>query len=291
MNLKEDRLEANGLAHHVITWEPDEASRGTFVLCHGFLDLAWSWNAVAERLRSAGYRAIAFDWRGHGESEWIGAGGYYHFADYLLDLDELLPQLAPEPVHLVGHSMGGTACAMFAGLRPERLRSLALVEGLGPVSHPLDAAVDKARRWLRDVAQIRTGSIRVMKSVDEALARMRVQNPDLPDELGRFLASKGTRPGPGGEGLVWRFDPLHRTTSPTLFRPEVFLQFADAITAPTLLVAAERGYRPPDEAERAARIPHAEWVEIGGGVGHMVHWMAPAELSEALLDHVRSGER
>jgi len=279
---RQTRVVANGIDHHVITW--GEPERGTVVLCHGFLDLGWSWDAVARQLAAEGLRAIAFDWRGHGESGWVGPGGYYHFPDYLMDLEELLPQLVgDERVHLVGHSMGGTACSMYAGLRSERLRSLTLIEGIGPPGHGPEIVPDRVEAWLRTVGKLRARTApRVMASVDEALKRMRVQNTDLPDELGRFLAEKGTRDAEGGEGRTWSFDPLHQTRSPMPFQKEMYLAFLDRITVPTLLVGARNGFRIPDEAERASHIADVRTVELGE-VGHMIHWMAPAPLANTLL--------
>ena len=39
-------------------------------------------------------RVIAPDLRGHGDSDWIGAGGYYHFLDYVADLDQVIARCA-----------------------------------------------------------------------------------------------------------------------------------------------------------------------------------------------------
>ena len=147
----ERQVLANGLWHHVVEWP---ANGPTVLLAHGFLDLAWSWKRVAERLQTAGYRCIAWDWRGHGETEHIGAGGYYHFADYALDLDALWEPLTQRrdredaPVHLVGHSMGGSAVAMYASARPDRMETLALVEGLGPPDQPIDRSAEHLRIFL-----------------------------------------------------------------------------------------------------------------------------------------------
>ncbi len=276
----ESRVVANGIEHHVIAWEGGD--RGTIVLCHGFLDIAWSWDAVARRLAAAGFRAVAFDWRGHGESGWVGAGGYYHFPDYVLDLDELLPRLATGRVHLVGHSMGGTACSMYAGTTTERLRTLTLIEGIGPVGHGPELVPDRFGAFLRTVRGVRDEPARVLRDLDEAVARMRVQNPELGDELGRFLAARSTRPAPGGHGLVFGFDPLHRTRSPMPFSVEAYGAFLRRIDVPVLVVGASRGFRVPDEAERVALLRDGRTVEVEG-VGHMVHWFAPDALAAALV--------
>jgi pimeloyl-ACP methyl ester carboxylesterase len=283
----ESRIVANRLGHHVITW--DGGSRDTVVLCHGLLDMAWSWDPVARRLAARGWRAVAFDWRGHGESDWIGGGGYYHFPDYVLDLDELVPQIASGPTHLVGHSMGGTACSMYAGLRSDVLSSLTLVEGLGPQGHPVASAPDKYQAWLRTVHKTRRRSPKALRSVQHALERMRIANPDLPDELGLFLASKATRPSEDGEGLHWRFDPLHRTTSPMPFRPDLFAHFTSRIDVPTLAVFGEHGYRVEDESQRLQALPRVQKQEVPA-VGHMVHWFAPETLATAIAEHATAAQ-
>ncbi len=274
----EQTLTANGLRHHVIRWGDRPID---VVLCHGFLDIAWSFDAVARELVDRGHGVASFDWRGHGQSEWVGAGGYYHFPDYVLDLDELLPQLTDEAVHLVGHSMGGSVSVMYAAARPERLRSLSLVEGIGPPEMEPRNPTKRLRAWLDGVARVRGKSPRPIENTEQALRRMRVQNPELGDELGAFLVSHCTRPVEGG--IQWTFDPMHKTWSPRPFQAEVFCQFLDSISTPTLVVAGERGMRLPDEKERMAHIEGHRFVEIAD-VGHMIHWFEPQTLAAELAD-------
>lgn len=272
----EERITANGLSHHVIRWGDRPVD---VVFCHGFLDVGWSFDAVARDLVAAGHGVAAFDWRGHGQSEWTGAGGYYHFPDYALDLDELLPQLSDRPVHLVGHSMGGSVCVMYAAARPEKLHSLSLIEGLGPPEmEPRDPAT-RLRAWLDGVAKVRSKTPRPMEDEQVALKRMRVQNPDLPDELGLFLVSKSTKAVDGG--IEWTFDPLHKTWSPRPFQADAFGKLLEAISTPTLVVAGERGFRIQDEQERMTKIQRHRFVEIPD-VGHMIHWFEPGALAVEL---------
>ena len=279
----ERKLTANGIVHHVIRWGDRPVD---VVFCHGFLDIGWSFDAVARDLVAAGYGVASFDWRGHGQTEWTGAGGYYHFPDYVLDLDELLPQLSDQPVHLVGHSMGGSACVMYAAARPENLRSLTLIEGLGPPEMEPRDPVTRLRAWLEGVARVRSKTLKPMEGERTILKRMRVQNPELTDELGLFLASKSTKAVDGG--VQWTFDPLHKTWSPRPFQADAFGKLLEAIAAPTLIVAGERGLRLKDEEERMAKIKHHRFVEIPD-VGHMIHWFEPralaSELARFFADH------
>lgn len=124
-----------------------------------------------------------------------------------------------------------------------------------------------------------------MRSLAEAAERLRAQTSELPDERAFFLAEKATKPAPGGRGLVWRFDPLHRTTSPTPFDATVFSRFLSRIAVPTSVVSGSRGFRTRDHAARVAALPRAHEAEIAD-VGHMIHWLRPEELASAILEHV-----
>src|SRR5260370_32799828 len=97
---------AAGVGDRVVEWgEGDHV----VVLIHGFLDHAWGWARTVEAgLQHPSLRVVAPDMRGHGDSDWIGAGGYYHFVDYLADLHALVEQLGGARLSLVGHSMGGS---------------------------------------------------------------------------------------------------------------------------------------------------------------------------------------
>src|SRR5512135_1117342 len=107
-------VEANGLRHHLLTW--DGGGRTTLLCLHGFLDLSWGFAPVAPALAEAGYHVVAPDLRGHGDTEWVGRGGYYHFMDYLHDVADLADAVARDDLVVVGHSMGGSIAALLAGV-------------------------------------------------------------------------------------------------------------------------------------------------------------------------------
>lgn len=279
MRIHESRVIANGLGHHVIEWAPNGPAPDATVLClHGFLDVGWSFRQVAERLVARGHRVVAFDWRGHGESDWIGAGGYYHFMDYVADLADLVEILVPGPLHLVGHSMGGTVASLYAGAFPDRVDRLVLLEGLGPPA-PREEPPARTAAWVEAVRRVRERPPRVFPSLEAALERMRVQNPELPDDLGMELAARSTRRVAGG--YVWSFDPLHRTRGPYPFRVEHFVAHLRAIAAPTLCIEGETGMRTEDQETRQAALPRAKRIVLPG-VGHMMHLFAPDPVSEAI---------
>jgi pimeloyl-ACP methyl ester carboxylesterase len=292
---------ATGLSYHVLEW--GDPAGEPLVLIHGFLDLAWGWDQVARRLATR-FRVIAPDLRGHGDSDWIGAGGYYHFFDYVADVDDLLGRIG-RPVALVGHSMGGSVASYAAGTRPERVRRLALLEGPGPpdLGGQTDALPQRTARWIDAWRAARLAPRKpekAMASLDDAAARLCKHDPMLDPALARELAAHGTRPVPrsagpsehgtelaaSGGGIAWKHDPLHATAGPYPYRLDVAHAFWGRVACPVLVVdAAESRLRLPDDelARRRAAFADARHVVLPRA-GHMMQRHVPGELADLLGD-------
>ncbi len=104
----------------------------TVVLVHGWIEDHRFWAPVARRLVEAGFRVVAIDQRGHGDSD-RGTAPYRPetLAD---DVRTWVEDLDLHDIVLAGHSMGGLASMAFAIEHPElateRLRGLVLVATL-----------------------------------------------------------------------------------------------------------------------------------------------------------------
>jgi pimeloyl-ACP methyl ester carboxylesterase len=292
------RLVANDLEHHVLEWAPATSlERGaeaalsvrTVVLVHGFMDAGGTWDRVAPALAAEGLRVLAPDMRGFGEGARSGRGSYYHFVDYVFDLADIVDVLSPgEPVAVVGHSMGGTIATLFAGTFPERVARLAILEGVGPPDNPWEMGPTRMRGWIDQVraSRARGDKGRPTFSRDEALRRLVANHPAVPLEvLEDRLPHLASEAGDGR--LSWRFDPLHRTTSPMPFFAKLFVEFAKKVSCPVLFVSGgPLGYHPPDEDERLAAFARCTRAELPDA-GHMLHWTRPEALAPLLVDHLR----
>jgi pimeloyl-ACP methyl ester carboxylesterase len=268
-----------GLTYRVLEWGPASAET-TVVLVHGFLDLAWTWEDVAARLAKR-YHVIAPDLRGHGDSDWLGRGGYYHFFDYVPDLDGVIERCARKRLAVVGHSMGGSVSSYWCGARPERASRLALVEGLGPPEASLPIP-ERTTKWIDAWAEARASAPRVMPHVDDAAARLRKFDPLLSEDSARRLVAHGTDVVTGG--VQWKHDPLHLTAGPYLYRKDVAAQFWSKIACPVLCVdGADSRLRIPD-AEAAARMASFKDArrEVIAKAGHAVQRHQPERLCELL---------
>jgi esterase len=104
------------------------------VLLHGMRSDRSTWADVAPDLAAAGYRVIAPDMRGHGESPRTAT---YSFEEMREDVREFADGLGLDRFVLGGHSMGGTVTTLFAERYPGRLRGLIVVD-----APPPDGSVD-----------------------------------------------------------------------------------------------------------------------------------------------------
>lgn len=109
-------------------WLPEGQPAGTVALVHGFAEHSGRYGHLADLLCSMNFSFATFDLRGHGQSD----GKRAHvdrFEDYLLDIDsflEQLPEHLPQPVWLLGHSLGGLIATRYVQSRNNRVAGLIL---------------------------------------------------------------------------------------------------------------------------------------------------------------------
>jgi pimeloyl-ACP methyl ester carboxylesterase len=106
---------------------------GTVVLVHGFASnhaVNWVNTQWVKVLNRAGYRVVALDNRGHGQSEKLYDPAAYHAAIMAQDVVHLLDELDLGKAHVMGYSMGARITAHMALYHPQRMQS-ALLGGLG----------------------------------------------------------------------------------------------------------------------------------------------------------------
>lgn len=277
MNPRSRFVTANRLRHHLLEW--GDGSR-TVLLLHGFLEHAHAWNLVGPALAQRGFHVWALDWRGHGDSEWVGAGGYYHFADYVADLAFLVRHLGGSAA-LVGHSMGASAAMLYAGTEPDRVTALALIDALGPpdASGP-ELVPQRYATWIEQLGRSAEREPRPM-TLEDAKGRLRERFPRFSPNVARLMAEHGTRARSGFR--VWKFDPLHQTTAPVPYSRAQALAFCARVTSPALYVeGGDSALRldPEDARERLAAL-RAERVVVPDSAHHP-HLERPEFLTETL---------
>ncbi len=178
-------------------------------ITHGWLDVSATFQPLVEPLLER-WQVLLPDWRGFGYSEWPQDG--YWFYDYVADLEGVLDHYSPqEPVLLVGHSMCAQVAALYAGLRPQRVRKLVCLDGIGLPDAPLQRAPARVRKWLDQVRE--PLPVKSYDSFEQLGGRVRRQHPQLSEEQALFVARCwGQQDGRGRIRLC--ADPKHTPRRP-----------------------------------------------------------------------------
>jgi pimeloyl-ACP methyl ester carboxylesterase len=276
-------VDARGLSIHCLEW--GEPAGEPIVLVHGFLDLAYSWNAFVDRFQRRLPQPrwiIAPDCRGHGDSGWVGAGGYYHFPDYVFDLDCVIQAIAAQRITLIGHSMGGTISFLYTGAFPERIGKLVLIEGVGPAGMSFSEAPLRMAAWISELHHRGRNHFREYISLQAGASQLQQTNPRLTERAALDLARAGMKQNAAGKWL-WKFDPLHRTAAPQPFYTDQAIEFLRRIQCPVLIVDGAQSHQRQrsDKEQRYEAIARHERIVISDA-GHMVHQDNPQALADEI---------
>jgi pimeloyl-ACP methyl ester carboxylesterase len=272
------RLDVRGLGLVVRELSPESQHEHTPIVClHGWLDNGGAFIPVADGHPG---RWLALDQRGFGQSDHLGPGAYYHFADLLTDLDGLVRKLGGR-VHLVGHSMGGTVASMYAAVRPENVDRLVVIEGLGAIEWGEPSLVKRIRVHL-DALRRPPRPVH-LKSKEEAVQRLLKRHSGLSQNHAELLVETGT--STTERGLRWSFDPLHMVQGPYPFREQWYLEFLKAIEAPTLVLWGEESWYPNNVRQQRVQLIQNVCVKTLPG-GHMLPYDDPVLLGKHIAEHL-----
>ncbi len=124
-----------------------EAGEGPLVvLLHGFPEFWWSWRHQIPALAEAGFRVVAVDLRGYGQSDAPPSWRDYRMELLAADIAGLIEALGEERAFVAGHDWGAAVAWMVATLHPERVQRLAILN----VPHP-DTMLRTLRRSPRQL--------------------------------------------------------------------------------------------------------------------------------------------
>jgi len=264
------------------------------LLLHGWLDTSSSFSRLAPLLQSAPAQTFSYDARGHGDSDWVGAGGFYHFSEYIADLDAALDALGlalpaadgtvAAPVRLVGHSMGASVALLYAAVRPARVAHLSLLDGLPMLVKPSEVP-GRLVEYLDDLKSMPRNR-RAVNSIEHGAERLRKTSPFLQAEASLLLAQAGISPDPAQENrLAWKWDPWLRAHSPLPFTEEMLGEILPLIRAPALLIRAGNTWL-PEEAElreRLAKLSAPLDIQTIPDTSHHLHIESAGQVSRAIL--------
>ncbi|MGW7072352.1 alpha/beta fold hydrolase [Streptomyces sp. NPDC054855] len=237
-------------------------SRPPLVLLHGGGQTRHAWGRTGPRLAALGWRVIAPDLRGHGNSGW-SADGDYDLSLFAQDVRALVAEIGGRPV-LVGASLGGLSALLAAGEAPRAaVRALVLVD----VAHRPDP------RGFRRIVQFMRAAPEGFSSVEEAVAAVGAHLPQRPRPVGRPGLRNNLRRQ--GDRWIWHWDPRMLDSFEGRMDPpgmaERLLSAGRHAGVPLLLVRGQvSDVVREDIAEQFCdQVPGARRVEVAGA-GHMV---------------------
>ena len=284
MRHTESRLEflpVRGLRYAVRHWGPADAPPVFFL--HGWMDSSPTFQFLVEALQEE-WHVIAPDWRGYGDTEWLGRP--YWFPDYYGDLDALLQHHSPDrAARLVGHSMGANIAAVYASARPQRVAQVAMLDFLGLMATEPKDAPKQLGQWLDHLGA--TPRLNTYATHEALAKRMQQVNPRLTDEKAGYLARALSRVLDDGR-VQMACDPWHRVPAPILYRIDDQMAAWSTIAAPVLMLVSEDGFvherfgdNPAEQERRLAAFRNLQ-VETIGDCGHNLQHDQPARVAEAL---------
>ncbi|WP_369023756.1 alpha/beta fold hydrolase [Nocardia cyriacigeorgica] len=141
-------VHANGIRFHIVEAAPERTDAPLVLLLHGFADLWWSWRHQLTGLSDLGYRAVAVDLRGYGDSDKPPRG--YDGWTLAGDVAGLIRALGHTEATLVGHADGGLVCWATAVMHPRLVRAIAVIGSPHPAALKNAVLRDRAQRstWL-----------------------------------------------------------------------------------------------------------------------------------------------
>jgi pimeloyl-ACP methyl ester carboxylesterase len=315
--IRHQKIQTNGINLHIA----DAGEGPAVLLCHGFPESWYSWRHQLPALAEAGYRAIAPDMRGYGQSDAPEAIESYTILHLVGDMVGLLDALGIDDAVLVGHDWGAMVAWTGAQLRPDRFRA---VVGMSvpyvprtPI-RPLDAMKAMAGDRFMYILYFQEPGVAEAELEADVTATMRrflfaasgegtfradlpktakfldgAPEPDglpawlSPEDLA-FYAAEFERTGFRG-GLNWyrNFDRNWELTGAFAGRPiEVPAYFVGGLKDP---VVTGGGDEPSPMVQLLeTTVPTLRGKTLIPGAGHWNQQEAPAETNKALIEFLNS---
>ena len=264
----------DGLQLAADTWGEQDAP--PVILLHGSGQTRHAWKGIGQRLASLGYRAIAFDARGHGDSDWDPRARYDHNA-MVDDLRHVVAALGRGRPALVGASRGGATSLIAIGEGKVDASALVLVD----IAPRLEAdGVERIRTFMQQAPE-------GFATLEDVASAISAYQPHRPKPRSLHGLAKNVRLGPDGR-YHWHWDPRSvLSRSYVIERARRLAACATRISIPTLLVKGQESDVLTEAGVREflAACPQAEFVNVADAA-HMVAGDRNDIFGNAVLDFV-----
>jgi pimeloyl-ACP methyl ester carboxylesterase len=285
--MEELRLEANGLSFRCLAAGPDSAP--LVLLLHGFPEGAEAWGPQLVALAGAGWRAVAPDLRGYGDSDCPEGEEAYRMSELMADVEALMGALGAARCHLAGHDWGALIGWSLASRRPDLIRSWSALS----VGHP--TAFLGAMRDDEDQRQ-RSRYIGLFRQPGKAEEVLQADNYARLRAMYRLGADPGDAiPGDLVHRYVAGFSRPGRLTAALNYYRANLSEQAPPLADGRLDLPSQLIWGDQDPAvgrlgtDRTAAFVAADYrLTVLPGAGHWLQLERPREVSSLLLDWIGS---
>ena len=278
---------SHGIRMAVHEWGEQDAR--PMVLAHGGFDFARTFDVFAPMLAQAGWRVVAWDQRGHGDSQ---HAALYSWEADLRDAVAVVDSVSRDPLPVLGHSKGGGITVQFASALPHRVSHLINLDGLPsrrnmpdiPDHERTKLLADELATWL-DFRRSVVGRSRRSGTIDELAERRGRMNPRLSQEWLRYLVTVGGRRD--ADGWRWKIDPALRMGGFGPWRVQWAMARLPGLSMPLLAVL---GLQPEtmgsgtQPADIEPYLPPGARIVGLDDTGHFVHIEQPRRVADLILD-------
>jgi pimeloyl-ACP methyl ester carboxylesterase len=281
--VRERFVDSSGVRIHVVEEGPEDGRPVLFL--HGFPEFWWSWRHQLGACAGEGYRAVAMDLRGFGESDKPEDVGAYALANSFGDVTAVVSSLGGR-VALVAHDWGGALGWAFTALQPDSVERLTVMNLPHPntyagVAHHLPQL---QKSWymffflfegVAEEVMARNG-YELFKEWFYATASMKLDDDDVARYVEVF-----SRPGALTAGLNWYRANIH----PASFVGNQRLELP-AITCPSMLLwGLDDAYLTFELGRRSGEFVDAPFtLQAFPDTGHWIQQERPDEVNALLLE-------
>jgi len=257
--MMEERVITLADGRRVALLDNGRQGRPLLVALHGWLDNGASFLPLAPHLEA--FHLVCLDLPGHGHSDHKHTP--YVFVDWLDDLHQIVQAAGWTRFTLLGHSLGALIASAYAGVFPEQVERLILMEGLGPLSQPDEEVPGQLRRAILNRSRTRERAASGFASLEEAVAA-RCKVADISPAAARLICERQLEARAGR--WYWRSDPRLRDLSPLRMSEGQAQALIRAIACPVLFIRGEQGFPWLLEQwrQRAGAFAQIEMVQVAG---------------------------
>lgn len=154
-----------------------------FLGLHGWLDNASTFDTLAPMLAAEDIHLIAIDFLGHGKTDHCPQEVEPFYLLYVVQVVDTITALGWSSVNIIAHSMGAGVATLVAGSAPDLVKSLIIMDAIGPHSTNISLP-DKLADALMDRKKFVTRQPKTYQTIDDCIRKLLINNPTLSEKTG-----------------------------------------------------------------------------------------------------------